>query len=106
MSTKKSAAQPMQPCHLAKGGIVRFKSNALVRYLLYHGDIDMNALSVIEFPDEDREQFAQLIGYSIGGYHELPYVSDESAKKASRMARKIRPKLYGCRDRGCAIHTQ
>ncbi len=34
----------------------------------------MNDLAVKDFSDEDRCQFAQLIGYSISGYEELSYV--------------------------------
>ena len=29
------------------------------------------------FTREDRQQFAQLIGYSESGYHDLSYVSDD-----------------------------
>lgn len=38
----------------------------------------MNDLACMEFSQEDREQFAQLIGYSLSGYGDLSYVSDES----------------------------
>ena len=56
------------------------------------------------FPQEDREQFAQLIGYSICGYHELSYVSDESAAQASDLAGRVVTGAGGCRDAGCSIH--
>jgi hypothetical protein len=34
-------------------------------------------LACLPFSDEDREQFAQLIGYSLGGFGDLSYASDE-----------------------------
>lgn len=95
---------PMQPVIVDDHGRVRFRRNKLVEYLLDHGRIDMNQLANVEFPREDREQFAQLIGYSIAGYHELSYVSDESAALASARAREVMPESGGCRDTGCEIH--
>ena len=34
-------------------------------------------------------QFAQLIGYSVSGYSELDYASDESVDAADEMARAV-----------------
>lgn len=47
-----------------------------MQHLLDNGGIGMNELARLPFPQEDREQFAQLIGYSICGFHELSYVSE------------------------------
>jgi hypothetical protein len=69
--------------------VVRFKQNAIVRFLLDAGPFDMNQLALMTFSDEDREQFAQLIGYSVSGYGELSYVRDESVNKADRRAEKL-----------------
>ena len=55
----------------------RFRENKIVSHLL-DTYTDMNKLARIDFTDEDRMQFAQLIGYSVGGYGSLSYVSDES----------------------------
>jgi hypothetical protein len=33
----------------------------------------MNTLALMPFDDDDRRQFAQLIGYSVDGYLDLPY---------------------------------
>lgn len=65
---------PRQPVGEDDSGIERFKSNAIVRYLLYDGPFDMNHLAVQDFSDEDRCQFAQLIGYSEDSYGTLSYV--------------------------------
>jgi hypothetical protein len=64
----------------------RFVKNKIVEYLLDNGGIDMNQLAVLDFSDEDSEQFAQLIGYSVSGYQSLSYVSDESAEQADKFA--------------------
>ena len=68
---------PIQPLYKDAQGVVRFKANHIVCHLLDFGGIDMNKLALMDFPREDREQFAQLIGYSHTGFGELPYTSDE-----------------------------
>ncbi len=65
--------QPMQPIVIDEKGVPRFKANAIVQYLLDHGGIDMNKLARLEFSQEDRMQFAQLIGYSVSGFGDLSY---------------------------------
>lgn len=77
---------PMQPLVEDGKGVLRFKENAIVRYLLDQGRITMNDLAALDFPVEDREQFAQLIGYSLGGYSSLSYVRGETVAAAARMA--------------------
>lgn len=69
---------PIQPLYLDENGTLRFKENAIVRFLLDNGPFDLDTLSLEKFSQEDREQFAQLIGYSLGGYDDLKYVSDET----------------------------
>ena len=94
-------SQPMQSVEKDAHGVVRFHANAIVRHLLDHGKIDLNQIALLDVSQEDHEQFAQLIGYSICGYHELSYVSDESAAQASERAKEIMPNAGGCRDKGC-----
>ena len=60
----------------------RFVKNEIVAHLLDQGGIGLNDLAVLPFSNEDREQFAQLIGYSVAGYQSLSYVSDESVAQA------------------------
>lgn len=79
-----AARHPLQPLERATNGVVRFKRNAIVCYLLDKGPFDMNDIAGQSFSQEDREQFAQLIGYSLGGYAELPYVSDATYDAATR----------------------
>lgn len=82
---------PQQPMHVAPDGTTRFVANPLVRYLLDRGSLDLNdvAYFAAETPavtDDDQMQLAQLIGYSIVGYCELSYVSDESYEAAIEAA--------------------
>lgn len=65
--------QPMQPVETAPNGTKRFRENKIVRYLLDNGGIDLNDLARIDFPIEDRDQFTQLIGYSVSA---APLTSD------------------------------
>lgn len=74
-------AVPMQPLIKDDHGVARFKANKIVNHLLDYASergCDMTELAKLQFPDEDRMQFAQLIGYSVSGYSDLSYVSDDS----------------------------
>ena len=78
---------PIQPLVKGEHGVLRFKANKIVCHLLDHGGIDMNAIARMDFTDDDRQQFAQLIGYSLSGYGELrSYVSDYAYAAAETMA--------------------
>ena len=103
--------QPMQPVIKDDDGVLRFHENKIVRYLLdlarKHKIADLNSIAELPFSQADREQFTQLIGYAITGYHELSYVSDASAEQASQLAHAVDPDaVRGCRDVGCPIHTR
>jgi|SRR5581483_1916219 len=98
---------PMQPIIVDDHGIVRFQQNAIVRALLDQKGIiplNLNDLAEMDFSQADWEQFYQLIGYSLSGFHELSLVSDAAASAVSAAAREIRPEFSGCRDQGCEIH--
>lgn len=77
---------PIQPLEADKQHSFRFKENKIVKHLLDHGGIDMNALAMLDFSVEDREQFAQLIGYSLAGFGELSYVRADTYAVAATMA--------------------
>ena len=77
---------PIQPLVRDEHGILRFKENSIVRFLLDNGPYNMNSLaSRNDFSQEDREQFAQLIGYSLCGFCDLSYVRDETKEAAEAM---------------------
>ena len=50
---------PIQPLEMIDG-VKRFKQNKILGYLFDQGCIDMNKLAMIDFPQDDRQQFAQL----------------------------------------------
>lgn len=80
---------PIQPLQLDDKGVLRFKKNAIVEYLLDNGGIDMNHLARKDFTTEDREQFAQLIGYSLSGYADLGYVTDATYAAAQAVGENL-----------------
>jgi hypothetical protein len=86
---EKKVPHPLQPVYLDENGTARFKSNAIVRFLLDAGPFDMNKLAEMPFTDKEREHFAQLIGYSISGFGELSYVSDETYSAADKALTKL-----------------
>ncbi len=97
----------MQPIVKDENGTVRFQGNAIVRTLLDESSMrgfSLNSLAVMGFQQADWEQFYQLIGYSLSGYHELSNVSDAAAEEATRRAKEKFPEASGCRDNGCDIH--
>jgi hypothetical protein len=70
-------------------GVARFKGNQIVQLLLDGGIYNMNNLALLNFSDEDREQFAQLIGYSVSGFGELSYASKQAVDAADKVVSKI-----------------
>lgn len=84
---------PMQEVVIAKDGIVRFRENAIVRFLLDNGPNNLNKIAMMDFSKDDREQLAQLIGYSISGYGDLPYISDKSYSEAAELAQPLLAKI-------------
>lgn len=62
---------PDQPVIVDSQGIERFQGNSIVQFLLQAGPFDLNQLSEMDWPIEDKRQFAQLIGYSVSGYGDL-----------------------------------
>lgn len=75
---------PMQPLVRYPDGALRFQENQIVKFLLEQGPFDMNLIGEMDFCQADREQFAQLIGYTLQGFGQLPYVSDATWDKADK----------------------
>lgn len=85
--SKKKPKHPMQPIVRCKDNVYRFKENAVVRFLLDWAQprgMGLNELAMMDkqFSQEDREQFAQLIGYSVSGFGELGYASKKTVAEA------------------------
>ena len=81
---------PLQPLYFDEHKVARFRENRIVRFLLDAGPFDLNDIAVMEFGQEDRQQFYQLIGYSVGGYADLGEVSDESYAQALAAIRALK----------------
>lgn len=79
------AEHPMQPLVSDQHGVARFKRNAIVEHLLKNGGIDLNAIARLPFDNRDREQFAQLIGYSVSGFGSLSFARPDIVAAADRM---------------------
>lgn len=84
---------PHQPIFVDERGVVRFKPNRIVEWMLEQGRagqrFDLHAIETRDFPDDDRIQLAQLIGYSVDVFGGLHYVPDELAAECDRQATAI-----------------
>lgn len=67
-------------------GVIRFQENLIVSHLVKAYPGGLNALAEKEFSNEDWEQLAQLIGYSVSGFGDLSYASDEAIAEADGIA--------------------
>lgn len=81
---------PIQPLALDAHGVMRFKANKIVQRLLDFASergMGLNEIAGMDFSAEDRQQLAQLIGYSLSGYGELrSYVDDDAYNAAVAMS--------------------
>lgn len=86
MTTPKN---PIQPLVTDTHGVVRFKRNSIVSRLFEHGmktGLGMNEIhQESQHSQDDRIQFAQLIGYSVSGFSELSYVDDATWARVCEM---------------------
>lgn len=77
MKQKKTitTASGTYPAIIDEEGTLRFPTNAIVRFLLDSGHVDMNQLwmhySAGLFNRKDLQAFYRLIGYSECGYYEV-----------------------------------
>lgn len=69
---------PIQPLVLDPHGVLRFKENKIVRWLVDQIPQALNTIAAMDFSADDRRQLAQLIGYSHSGFGGLSYCDDET----------------------------
>jgi len=85
---------PMQPVGFDELRTVRFKENPIIRWMLQQGEVGatftLNTIAAQRFDPRDREQLAQLIGYSVGGFEELSYARPETIEIAQAAAALLR----------------
>lgn len=80
--------QPMQPIEYV-GEVIRFRSNAIIDRLFREGIIDLNQIALWQVPLADKEQFWQMLGYSVSGFGDLSFVRAKTIRKADRIAGKL-----------------
>jgi hypothetical protein len=80
----------MQPLVIDDQGCIRFKGNAIVERLFREQLINLNAISGWDVPIEDKEQFWQLLGFSVSGYGDVSFVRDSTYNKADAAAAVLR----------------
>lgn len=90
----------MMPIQPVRDG--RFVPNRIVEKLLEVAPIGLNEIAAMDFSQAEREQFAQLIGYSLSGFSELSYVRDETYEAA----RKVAEGKSECESRNEALREQ
>jgi len=88
---------PTQPLVIDSDGVIRFKENKLILFLMDSTPhLNLNTLSIRDqegkFNKGDYTQLMQLIGYSVSGYGELSTSPKKIVKKADKEAAKMRKK--------------
>lgn len=83
------AKHPDQPVETDSTGVIRFKPNAIVRHLVNNTPGFLNQLDAMKFSREDRQQLAQLLGYSVSGYCGLPYTKGKASARAWEQRNKL-----------------
>lgn len=84
MAALKKLKHPMQPIGRDEDGTLRFKPNQIIVYLRESGKLNLNDIACMPFSAADREQLAQLLGYSTSGFFELSYVRSKTLKSVER----------------------
>lgn len=64
---------PQQPIVIGRDGVKRFKKNEIIDWLFKSGKFNLNEIATLPFSKDDHSQLAQLLGYSLCAYNELPY---------------------------------
>ena len=79
----------MQPIEKAADGVVRFKANAIVRWLIDTNRTNLNEITMQGFDADDMVQFWQQLGYSVSGYGDLSFIPKDVVRRADRKAERI-----------------
>jgi hypothetical protein len=78
----------MQYLYKDEHGITRFRPNRIIQWLNDTGKLSLNEIATLAFDVEDREQLAQLLGYSLSGFAELSYVREETYEKVQDLLKR------------------
>lgn len=77
--------QPIQPIVTDSEGVLRFHPNRIIRYLFDSGRLDLNEIAAMDFDPADREQVCMLLGYSVYGFSDLSFVSEQTRDRIERL---------------------
>jgi hypothetical protein len=83
---------PIQPVYLDSNGHIRFLDNRIVRDVLEVSKLNgygLNEIALNRYTQEEHQQFAQLIGYSVSGYGDLSYVDRRACDRADWLAHQL-----------------
>ena len=88
---------PRQPIGWDDHGVIRFKKNAIVDWMLEMGrrgmKFDLNDIVMLchnkQFDFSDLVQLDQLVGYSVSGFGDLSYVPEEEVAACDEIAMKL-----------------
>lgn len=90
MPRQTKPSHPMQPIVWDKHGVLRFKPNKIIEWLMDSKQpLDLNVIATMGFPREDEEQLAQLIGYSVSGFGDLSYARKTTVAAADKITDKM-----------------
>ena len=70
-------------------GVIRFKANAIVNWIVSSGRLNLNDILLDEYSIEDIEEFWQLMGYSVSEYGELSFIREETVAVADAIAERF-----------------
>jgi hypothetical protein len=87
---------PIQPVFLDNIGVLRFKENSVIAYLLEVATEEGYGLYHIAargFSPDDLSQFWQLIGYSVSGFNDLSSTTDKMRNRVEKKVDKYRMKV-------------
>lgn len=87
----------MQPIVIVDG-VARFKANGVVKKLLEEGSLDLNRIGLWkDVSIEDKEQFWQMLGYSVDGFADLSWPRQETKDAADAEVARLFGDLRGGR---------
>lgn len=94
---RSALAHPRQPIAFDADGVVRFKENKIVSWMLEMGraghKFDLNIIATMchrgQFDFADLVQLDQLIGYSVSGFGDLSYVPPAEVNACDAIAHEV-----------------
>ena len=80
---------PMQPIVWDRHHVLRFKENAIVQHLFQVAPLAMQDIADMDFDWNDRAQFVQMLGYSVGNAKDLGHLPKKLIAEADAICEKM-----------------